>query len=105
MAAASLLTVTRTSSEPARARAAICWTVDSMSAVSVLVIDWTTTGAEEPVRMPPMLTVGVGLRVMGGIGAPRAILAFGLGVTGEDGISGKRWMFKRVRLEIDRTTQ
>src|SRR6185437_10269617 len=47
----------RTSSEPARAREAICWMVDSTSAVSVLVIDWTTTGASDPTRMPPMLTV------------------------------------------------
>ena len=29
----------------------------STSAVSVLVIDWTTTGASEPTRMLPMLTV------------------------------------------------
>src|SRR5438270_909484 len=49
-AASSLLTVTRTSSDPARARAAHCWTVEGMSAVSVLVIDCTTTGASEPTR-------------------------------------------------------
>jgi hypothetical protein len=51
-----LLTVMRTISEPARARAAICWTVLSTSAVSVLVMDWTTTGPAEPTRTPPMLT-------------------------------------------------
>ena len=43
-AAASLLTVTRTSSEPACASAATWMAVASASAVSVLVIDWTTTG-------------------------------------------------------------
>jgi hypothetical protein len=41
---ASLLTVTRTSSLPARARSATCRVVDWTSAVSVLVIDWTTIG-------------------------------------------------------------
>ena len=41
-AAASLLTVSRTSSEPARARAATCRMVPSISAVSVFVIDCTT---------------------------------------------------------------
>ena len=44
-AAASLLTVMRTSSLPAWASAATCSAVASASAVSVLVIDWTTTGA------------------------------------------------------------
>ena len=43
-AAASLLTVMRTSSEPACARAATWMAVPSASAVSVLVIDCTTTG-------------------------------------------------------------
>src|ERR1700722_2843983 len=66
-AAASLLTVIRTSSEPARASAAICWTVDSTSAVSVLVIDCTTTGAEDPMRTPPTLTVTAFLGWIGGI--------------------------------------
>ena len=45
LAASSRSTVMRTSSEPARASAATCSTVASMSAVSVLVIDCTTTGA------------------------------------------------------------
>ena len=53
-AASSLLTVTRTSSDPARARAATCLTVEGMSAVSVLVIDCTTTGASLPTRTPPI---------------------------------------------------
>ena len=43
-AASSVFTVTRTSSDPARASALTCWTVDSMSAVSVFVIDCTTIG-------------------------------------------------------------
>ena len=43
-AAASLLTVTRTSSEPACASWATWIAVASASAVSVLVIDWTTIG-------------------------------------------------------------
>src|ERR1700722_3189717 len=47
----SLLTVIRTSSEPARASALTCATVPSMSAVSVLVMDCTTIGA-----LPPMVT-------------------------------------------------
>ena len=61
-AAASLLTVTRTSSDPARASAATCWTVEGMSAVSVLVMDCTTTGASEPTRTPPTEAVTVALR-------------------------------------------
>ena len=43
-AASSRSTVSRTSSEPARASAAIWRAVASTSAVSVLVIDWTTIG-------------------------------------------------------------
>ena len=48
-AASSRSTVTRTSSEPARASAATCRAVASTSAVSVLVIDWTTIGAPPPI--------------------------------------------------------
>src|SRR6266446_1248870 len=50
-AASGELTVMRTSSEPARASASTCRAVASASAVSVLVIDWTTIGAP-----PPMTT-------------------------------------------------
>src|SRR3954463_2119979 len=67
-AAASLFTVTRTSSEPARASAAICVTEDWTSAVSVLVIDWTTTGASEPTRTPPTFTVTDFLRRISAMG-------------------------------------
>src|SRR6266516_848077 len=56
-AASSLFTVTRTSSEPARARDATCSTVEATSAVSVLVIDCTTTGASEPTRTLTMVQV------------------------------------------------
>src|SRR5580704_3089737 len=63
-AASSLLTVTRTSSDPARARAAHCCTVEGTSAVSVLVMDCTTIGASEPTRTPPTTTVTVFLRGM-----------------------------------------
>src|SRR5687767_6960681 len=59
---ASLLTVTRTSCEPARASAATCSAVLAASAVSVFVIDCTTIGAPEPTGTPPTLAVTVCLR-------------------------------------------
>ena len=43
-----MFTVMRTSSEPASASSLHCVTVPAMSAVSVLVIDCTTTGAPPP---------------------------------------------------------
>ena len=52
-AAASLLTVIRTSSEPAWASAATWRAVASASAVSVFVIDCTTTGWADPTGTPP----------------------------------------------------
>ena len=55
-AASSRSTVMRTISEPARASAATCATVESTSAVSVLVIDCTTTGAPPPTVTPPTST-------------------------------------------------
>src|SRR5436190_4697128 len=61
-AASSLLTVTRTSCEPACARRATWMAVASPSAVSVLVIDWTTTGWADPTRTPPTSTLTVGRR-------------------------------------------
>ena len=66
-AEASLLTVTRTSSLPARASATTCRAVSTTSAVSVFVIDWTTTGCAEPRGTPPMRAVTVGRRRMAGI--------------------------------------
>src|SRR5258708_5125830 len=64
----SLFTVTRTNSEPARARAATCLTVEATSAVSVLVMDCTTTGASLPTRTPLIEAVRLFLRLMIGIG-------------------------------------
>ena len=62
-AAASLRsTVMRTSSDPARARAATWLTVASTSAVSVLVIDCTTIGAPPPTVTPPTST-GIDVRL------------------------------------------
>ena len=58
-AASSRSTVMRTSSEPARASAATCWAVASASAVSVLVIDCTTTGAPPPTVTLPTFTATV----------------------------------------------
>ena len=58
-AAASLLTVTRTSSDPACASWATWMAVASASAVSVFVIDWTTIGCPEPIRTPPTSTLTV----------------------------------------------
>src|SRR6187549_1964661 len=58
-AASGVLTVTRTSSEPARASSATCFAVPATSAVSVLVIDCTTTGAPPPTTTLPMRTARV----------------------------------------------
>src|SRR5690349_9509380 len=55
-ALSSRSTVMRTISEPARASCMTCFTVASISAVSVLVMDWTTTGAPPPTMTPPTLT-------------------------------------------------
>jgi hypothetical protein len=57
-----LFTVTRTSCEPARANAATCSAVAGASAVSVFVIDCTTTGCADPTATPPTVTVTVRLR-------------------------------------------
>src|SRR6478609_4239718 len=75
-AACSVLTVTRTSCEPAWARRATWIAVASGSAVSVFVIDWTTIGWADPTRTPPTSTETVDRRrgrresglAMGGMG-------------------------------------
>ena len=46
---------TRTISQPARARRAICASVASASRVSVLVIDCTVMGAPPPIGTPPTM--------------------------------------------------
>src|SRR6476661_2689530 len=61
-AASSVLTVTRTSSDPAWASRATWMAVASASAVSVLVMDWTTIGWALPTRTPPTSTVTVSRR-------------------------------------------
>src|SRR5262245_13179884 len=61
-AAASVLTVIRTSSDPACASWATWSAVASGSAVSVFVIDWTTIGCVLPTGTPPTWTVTVGRR-------------------------------------------
>src|SRR4051812_40213976 len=64
-AASSRSTVMRTSSEPARANAATCAIVPSISAVSVLVMDCTTIGAPPPTAMLPTMTCVVWCRGAG----------------------------------------
>src|ERR1700730_17786643 len=59
-----MLTVMRTSSEPASASSLHCVTVPAMSAVSVLVIDWTTTGAPPPTWTGPTRTPTVAWRFL-----------------------------------------
>src|SRR6266705_1184123 len=65
-AASSLFTVTRTSSLPACCRARTCATVAATSAVSVLVMDWTTIGWVLPTGTPPTETVTVERRALTG---------------------------------------
>ena len=64
-AASAVFTVIRTSSLPARHNSPICLAVDATSAVSVLVIDCTTTGAPPPTCTPPMATERVKRRESG----------------------------------------
>jgi hypothetical protein len=64
-AASSVFTVTRTSSEPAIASARTCSAVASTSAVSVLVMDCTTTGWPPPTVTRPMRTAVDGRRAGG----------------------------------------
>src|SRR5438034_7206497 len=63
-AASSVFTVTRTSSLPAWCSARTCATVAATSAVSVLVMDWTTIGWALPTGTPPTSAVTVGRRVL-----------------------------------------
>jgi len=54
-----LLTVTRTICDPAPASASTCAAVPAASAVSVFVIDCTTTGKSEPTGTEPTQVVTV----------------------------------------------
>src|SRR5262249_13900334 len=65
-AASGVLTVMRTSSEPARASASTCSAVAAASAVSVLVIDCTTMGASPPMSTSPTATWRETRRFMAG---------------------------------------
>jgi len=58
LAASSLLTVMRTNSDPASASSLTCMAVATASAVSVLVMDCTRTGAVPPsvTRWSPQTT-------------------------------------------------
>src|SRR5438105_12378916 len=98
-AEASLFTVTRTSSEPARASAAICVTEDCTSAVSVFVIDWTTTGASEPTRTPPTFTVTDCLRRISAMGNSDFIMLRGvLRRAGAFDYTGFTWLIDKNRI-------
>src|ERR1700751_1960931 len=55
-AASGRFTVTRTISEPASASSMHCCAVAAAFAVSVIVIDWTTTGAPPPTWTVPTRT-------------------------------------------------
>src|SRR5690606_721357 len=64
-AASGVLTVTRTISDPARQSSATCFVVAATSAVSVLVMDCTTTGAPPPTSTFPIRTRRVARRGAG----------------------------------------
>src|SRR3954454_8720457 len=79
-AACSVLTVIRTSWLPAWASRATWIAVASGSAVSVVVIDWTTIGGADPTRTAPTSTEPVGRRRglrESGVGIDSALRAAG----------------------------
>ena len=82
-AGSAMFTATRTSSEPASASALTCVTVASMSAVSVLVIDWTTIGEPPPTGTPPIIVRWERRRRMGV--RLRALIECGKGTGGNAG--------------------
>src|SRR6266700_4893925 len=74
-AASSRSTVMRTSSEPARERAATWAIVPSISAVSVLVMDCTTIGAPPPTATLPTMTCVVLCRGLGPATSERRVFS------------------------------
>ena len=85
-AAAGVLTVTRTSSDPARARSRTWPVVAATSAVSVLVMDWTAMGAPPPMttaHLPWPTTVAdrlpraLGPEATGSLSADMVVLLYG----------------------------
>src|SRR5260370_11054460 len=113
-AAASLYTVARTSSLPAGCSARTCAAVAAGSAVSVLVIDWTTIGWAPPTFTPTTSTTAACRRwrgvtraiYEGGAAAPAArspLLAQQLGLHHHGGQQGRdsqvprKWAGARVR--------
>src|ERR1017187_6471984 len=77
--ACPVLTVPRTSSEPARASAIAWFTVEATSAVSVLVMDCTTIGCAPPTFTPPASTTTAwrrGLTAIDSLRVETSILPF-----------------------------
>ncbi len=96
-AASAVLTVMRTSSEPASASALTWATVAATSAVSVLVIDCTTTGAPPPIGTPATSTCRVRRRSMRVAGSLMRVLGGDASLQREAGD-----VLPRVGREVDR---
>src|SRR5436189_4332460 len=95
----------RTISEPARANAAICATVPSISAVSVLVIDCTTIGAPPPTATLPTMTWVVSCRALGPATSSNGDfsgLFMGSRISGfgdiHQGAEGRRWRLAEAHI-------
>src|SRR5262245_58744810 len=73
-AASSVFTVTRTNSEPTLASAITWFTVAGVSAVSVLVMDWTTMGWDPPTVTDPTDTATEPRRALAAIFPPEIII-------------------------------
>src|SRR5688572_22056386 len=101
-AASSVFTVTRTSSLPAAASAATCSAVDCGSAVSVLVMDWTTIGWALPTGTPPTGTVTV-LRRCSAMVGDNVMETSGYGVRAFD-IRRSTWGVRHTAFDVGRST-
>src|SRR6516225_6426406 len=101
-AASSRSTVMRTISEPARESAATCSTVLWTSAVSVLVIDWTTIGAPPPTATLPTFTWVVVCR---GLGPATSVSGSISGLFMCASISGFGDIQQRISGVLDRRTR